>query len=135
MILIDSSAWIEFLRGTGSGTCDLVESLLDDSIAICDPIRMEILAGARDEVHLADLRALLARATTLPTGPTHYEEAAALHRRARASGLTVRRPIDCLIAAVAIDHDVELLHSDRDFDVIARTSPLRIRTTAPQRHR
>ena len=126
MILIDSSAWIEFLRGTDSRACARVESLLETDIAVCDPIRMEILAGARSEQHLEDLRALLARATTLPTTPSTYEQAAVLYRRTRAAGLTVRRLIDCLIAAVAIESDVALLHADRDFYVIASVSPLRV---------
>jgi predicted nucleic acid-binding protein len=124
VILIDSSAWIEFLRDTGSPACDRVEALVDAEIATCDPIRMEILAGARSDAHLADLRALLARATLLPTAPAHYEQAAALYRRARWSGLTVRHLRGCLIAAVAIDHGVPMLHADRDFDAICRVSPL-----------
>jgi predicted nucleic acid-binding protein len=124
VILIDTSAWVEFLRDTGSPACERVDELLAGDIAICDPVRMEVLAGARSEAHLADLRGLLARATVLPTTPGHYEQAAALYRRARSSGLTVRRLVDCLIAAVAIDHDVPVLHADRDFDAMAAVSPL-----------
>lgn len=59
MILIDTSAWIEFLRDTGSPVCERVDSLLAGDIAICDPIRMEVLAGARNDKHLRDLRGLL----------------------------------------------------------------------------
>ena len=124
MILVDTSAWIEFLRGTGSPACERVDALLEADIAVCDPVRMEILAGARSEAHLADLRALLARAVVLPTTPVHYEQAAALFRSARAGGVTVRRLVDCLIAAVAIDHGVPVLHADRDFDGLARVSAL-----------
>ena len=126
MILIDSSAWIEFLRDTGSPVCDRVDDLLTADVAVCDAVRMEVLAGARSDAHLADLRALLARATVLPTTPGHYEQAAALYRAARASGLTVRRLVDCLIAAVAIDHGASILHADRDFEAIAEVSGLRL---------
>lgn len=126
MILVDTSAWIEFLRGTGSAVCDRVDGLLSADLATCDPIVMEILAGARDDGHLRNLRALLARATLLPTQPAHYEHAALLYRQARASGLTVRTHIDCLIAAIAIGHDVPLLHADRDFAQLATVSPLRL---------
>ena len=66
MVLIDTSAWIEFLRDTGSPICQRVDELLAAEIAICDPIRMEVLAGARDEAHLLNLRRLLARAVVLP---------------------------------------------------------------------
>ena len=55
MILIDTSAWVEFLRDTGSAVCNRVDALLDDEIATCHPVRMEVLAGARDEQHLKDL--------------------------------------------------------------------------------
>ncbi len=126
MILIDTSAWVEFLRDTGSVISDRVDALLDDEIATCHPIRMEVLAGARDEQHLADLRGLLARGSLIPTEPTDYEEAAALYRMCRRRGETVRKLIDCLIAATAIRSAVPLLHSDNDFDVLARHTPLRI---------
>ena len=126
MILIDTSAWVEFLRDTGSSACNRVEAVLERDIATCDPIRMEILAGARDEWHLAGLRRLLARATVLPTASADYEEAAALYRLCRRRGETVRSLSDCLIAAVAIQAGVAVLHHDRDFTVLARHTPLRI---------
>jgi len=87
---------------------------------------MEVLAGARDERHLNDLRRLLARATLLPTEATDYEEAAALYRVCRRNGETVRKMIDCLIVSVAIRADTSVLHDDADFDVLARHTPLRI---------
>lgn len=126
MILIDTSAWVEFLRDTNSAICERVDVLLHDDIATCDPIRMEVLAGARDEQHLRDLRRLLARATTIPTGPTDYEEAAALHRTCRRRGETVRKLIDCLIAATAIRASIPVLHSDSDFEVLARHTSLQV---------
>jgi predicted nucleic acid-binding protein len=126
VILIDTSAWVEFLRDTGSPACTCVDQLLDADIATCHPVRMEVLAGARDEKHLRDLRRLLARASTLPTEPADYEEAAALYRMCRRKGETVRKLIDCLIAASAIKADVRVLHADADFDVLARHTPLRI---------
>ena len=129
MILIDTSAWIEFLRDTGSRVCGRVDDLLDDDIATCHPIRMEVLAGARDERHLNDLRRLLARASLLPTRATDYEQAAALYRTCRRGGETVRKLIDCLIAATAIRSGVAVLHADADFDTLARQTELRIITS------
>lgn len=126
MILIDTSAWIEFLRDTGSGTCNRVMALLDGEVAICDAVRMEVLAGARNEQHLQDLRRLLARTVVIPTRPTHYDDAAALFRLCRRRGETVRRLIDCLIGAVAIRAGVPVLHHDSDFDVLARHTNLKI---------
>ena len=128
MILIDTSAWVEFLRDTGSATCHRVESLLASKIAICDAVRMEVLAGARDERHLHNLRRLLARATVVPTAPMHYDEAAALYRLCRREGDTVGKLIDCLIGAIAIRADTPVLHNDTDFDVLARHTDLKIAT-------
>jgi len=130
MIVVDTSAWIEFLRDTGSSVCDSVDRLLDADLAICDAISMEILAGARDEHHLVRLRGLLGRATMLPTRPADYDHAAALYRACRRRGETVRKLIDCLIAAVAIEADAELLHADVDFATLARHTTLRTHTAS-----
>ena len=126
MILIDTSAWIEFLRDTRSPICERVEVLLESEIATCDVIRMEVLAGARDERHLNDLRRLLAMATHIATLPTDYDDAAALFRTCRQRGGTVRKLIDCLITAIAIRVDVPILHNDRDFQVLARHTDVQI---------
>ena len=126
VILVDTSAWIEFLRNTGTTVCNLVDELLEEEIAVCDPVRMEVLAGARDESHLLSLRRLLARAVLIPTHPADYDDAAALYRRCRRQGETVRRLIDCLIASSAIRASVPILHDDADFDVLARHTELRI---------
>ncbi|MDE0342483.1 MAG: PIN domain nuclease [Deltaproteobacteria bacterium] len=128
MILIDTSAWIEFLRNTGSPTCDRVDALLEEEIAVCDAIRMEVLAGARDERHLQALRRLLALATVLPTEPARYDDAAALYRACRREGETVRKLIDCLIAAVAIHARIPVLHRDADFEVLVRHTELETAT-------
>lgn len=125
MIVIDTSAWIEFLRDTGSEVCATVDSLLDADIAVCDVISMEVLAGTRDEHHLSQLRGLLGRASMLPTTSADYDRAASLYRMCRRQGETVRKLADCLIAAVTIEANAELLHEDADFVVLARHTPLR----------
>lgn len=126
MILIDTSAWIEFLRDTGSPVCDAVDRVLARDLATCDAVSMELLAGARDERHLVQLRRLLARATVLPTDSADYEAAASLYRTCRTRGETVRKLIDCLIGAVAVRADVEILHADADFAVLARHTDVRV---------
>ena len=126
MILIDTSAWIEFFRDTGSPICQRVDDLLASEIATCDAVRMEVLAGARDEQHLQQLRRLLARASTLPTEPVDYDAAAALYRTCRQRGHTVRKLIDCLIAAAVIRGNVPVLHMDGDFDILAQHTTLQV---------
>lgn len=126
MILVDTSAWVEFLRDTGSPTCNEVDRLLAADVAVCDPVRMEVLAGARDESHLRQLRGLLARATVLPTRAGDYESAAALYRTCRRRGEPVRKLIDCLIGAIAVREAVAILHADADYEVLSRHTALRI---------
>jgi predicted nucleic acid-binding protein len=124
MIIIDTSAWIEFLRDTGSAVCNTVDDLLGADLAICDAISMEVLAGARNEQHLAQLRGLLARATLVSIVAEDFDQAAALYRTCRRNGETVRKLVDCLIAAVAIRSGAPLLHADADFATLARHTPL-----------
>jgi predicted nucleic acid-binding protein len=126
MIFVDTSAWVEFLRDTGSEVCVALDRLLDADLAICDAVSMEILAGARDEQHLIQLRGLLARATMLPTTPADYEVAASMYRSCRSRGETVRKLIDCLIAAVALRAGAEILHADADFSALARHTELKL---------
>ena len=122
--LIDSSAWIEFLRNTGSPECELVHDLLEEHVAICEPVRMEILSGARDDLHLRKLRSLIAIPTMIPVTPADFDEAAALYRRCVRVGQKVRKSMDCLIAAVAIRAGLPLLHCDRDFASLERNTEL-----------
>ena len=128
MTLIDTSAWVEYLRDSNSATCNEVDRLLNSELALCDAVRMELLAGARDEEHVAQIEKLLARATVIKTESIDYDNAAAIYRACRKLGLTIRTHIDCLIAAIAIRTRTELLHSDSDFDAIAKVTMLRIRT-------
>ena len=126
MSLIDTSAWIEYLRQTGSRANIEVRRTLNVDPEICDVIRMEILAGARDQQHLTQLEKLLARATTIKTESIDYDNAAAIYRACRKLGVTIRAQIDCLIAAIAIRTDTSLLHNDSDFDAIAQVTKIKI---------
>ena len=127
MILVDTSAWVAFLRGTDSPARTRVRELLRrDELATCEVVRMEVLAGARDEGHLYTLQGTLARATLLSIVPTDYDDAAALYRHCRRRGTTIRQLLDCLIAAIAIRNGVPVLHDDRDFDTLARHTELEV---------
>ena len=129
MPLIDTSAWVEYLRGTGSQTNFKVREIIGFDAQICDPVRMELLAGARDEQHVAQLEKFLARTTVIKTESIDYDNAAAIYRACRKLGLTIRTHIDCLIAAIAIRTDTDLLHNDSDFDAIAQVTKLKIYVT------
>jgi predicted nucleic acid-binding protein len=126
VILADTSAWVEFLRATGSDANLRLRALIEgDQLATTDVVLMEVLAGARDDGHRDRLRALLARCEFVPViGPRDYEDAADVYRACRQAGHTVRALADCLIASVAMRAGVSVLHADRDFDAIARRVPL-----------
>ncbi|MET0306580.1 MAG: PIN domain nuclease [Solirubrobacterales bacterium] len=131
MTLVDSSAWIELFRATGSAVHLRLKASLEnrDVLATTDVVLMEILAGARDEEERDWLRRFLYGRRFLPVqGPTDYESAAELYRLCRRGGETPRRLIDCLIAAIAIRNDAEMLCVDSDFETIARHTPLRLMT-------
>jgi predicted nucleic acid-binding protein len=128
VILVDTSAWIEFLRATGSGVHLEIRRLLGDGAELwtTDVVVMEVLAGARDDAHLVRLRRLLGRCHHAPLeGLDDYESAAALFRECRRAGETVRALADCLIAVVALRAELAVLHADRDFDALARRCGLR----------
>lgn len=129
MILVDSSAWIEFLRKTGSPIHRRVRVALhsNEPVAWTDVVGMEVLAGSRDDADRDRLRHLLYGRHFLPTeGPDDYENAADLYRSCRRGGETPRKLTDCLIAAVAIRNGAVVLSGDTDFEVIARHTDLRL---------
>ena len=131
MTLVDTSAWVEYLRATQSRVHRSVRRLLDqdETLHTTDVVVMEVLAGARDDEHHHRLRRLLARCDHLPVeGLTDYESAAGLYRACRRAGETVRALNDCLIAAVALREEVTVLHADRDFEILARHAGLRARS-------
>ena len=127
MILVDTSAWIEFLRGTGSAVDHELARAVQrgDQLGVLDVVRLELLAGAGSEERVLELRRLLARFTSLPAAsPADHEQAAALYRAARRAGQTVRSLVDCLVAAAALRLNVPVLARDRDFAVLADVSDL-----------
>jgi len=126
-LLVDSSVWIALLRGHVPGLKDrLAARAVDGShIVMCEPIALELLAGARAD-SLAEVQRLVDGLPSLALDPTlDFRVAADLARRASTSGRTVRSSMDCLIAAVATRHDAVVVHHDRDFEMLASVSPLR----------
>jgi len=124
--LIDSSAWIEFLRDGNVATADAVEALLRSGGALTEPVVMEVLAGARSGRHGEQIRTLLGTVDLLPVTAEDWATAALLYRMCRVNGATIRSMVDCLIASVAIRNDVPVLAEDRDFEALAAHTPLRL---------
>ena len=127
MVLVDTSVWIEVFRKSQRVQ---LEAFVDfDEIVTCLPVIQEVLQGFTAEpAFLRARESMLAfPIVEAPLGRDVWLQAVDLYRSGRRLGLTIRSSVDCLIAACAIRHQLELLHHDRDFDAIARVSPLRAR--------
>jgi predicted nucleic acid-binding protein len=129
MTLVDTSIWIEVFKRNHPLDLPSVVSL--DEVVTCLPVIQEVLQGFGEERAFRIARESMVSFPVLdsPLGLAVVEEAAQLYRSARRAGLTIRSGTDCLIAASAIRHDVEVLHRDRDFPSLAKVSPLRQRRT------
>ncbi len=122
-MIVDTSAWVEYLRATQSPTHHTLRSAVvsDAPIATPAPVLMELLAGCATERAALDIQQLLARFEILEVeGLTDFEDAALIQRTCRRKGETVRSMIDCLIAAITLREQRPILAVDRDFEVISR---------------
>ena len=129
MLLADTSAWVEYLRGSGSPTAaQLRAAIAANDVLVIDPVYLEVMAGTRSP--MVDSTRLLLEAQQFATLTSRQDwlEAAEIYRQLRQRGITIRSHMDALIAAVAIRLDVEILHRDRDFDIIEQHTALRIAT-------
>jgi predicted nucleic acid-binding protein len=123
VILTDTSAWVEYDRGTNSSVDRRLTVLIenDGPVAVTEPVVMEVLAGARDDRREADLRRLLERFELLSfDAVADFDGAARIYRRCRAAGITPRGMVDCMIASVAWRREATLLAHDADMDRVAR---------------
>jgi hypothetical protein len=124
VILVDTSVWIEFLRGR-------IQPLQTGDFhrfVTCGPILQEVLQGLRVNAAstLFEKRIRSLPRLNDPLSVELFLQAAEIYREGRRRGRTVRSPMDCLIATIAIDNGIEIWHQDRDFDTIAEFTPLRI---------
>ena len=129
MIVVDTSAWVELLRATGSPAHHRLHRALRDNEEVCvtEIVLAEVLAGARDERRAEELRSTLLGFTLLPLdGLDAFERAAALFRACRAAGETLSGIADCLVAVPAIAAGAPVLHADRDFGKLARHTALEV---------
>jgi len=129
VIVVDTSVWIDFLRGIDSPASLRLVGLIGDGapVALTDIVFTEVLQGIPSDReakrvgrHLRSFPVL--RLETLDD----HALAAELYRAARRAGVTVRKTLDCLIAAPCVRTGAPLLHADADFDRLATCTPLRI---------
>jgi predicted nucleic acid-binding protein len=123
MLIADTSAWVEWLRQRESpADLALDRAFASDLLVLLEPIKAELLMGARDRAEVGTLRRLLETVDFELVHPRDdFESATELFHSARRRGVTVRGVPDCLIAAMAIRLQLPILHHDQDF---ARLAPV-----------
>ena len=120
-VLIDTSAWVEFLNGTRSPHADAVEALLrsDDEPCTCGIVVAEVFQGLRkDATRAAIERSFRDMSFVEPEGIGTYLRAAEVYRKLRERGVTIRSTIDCVLAVMAEQAACALLARDRDIDAL-----------------
>jgi predicted nucleic acid-binding protein len=118
MIIVDTTVWVDYLRGISSPHADWLEcNLTVQRLGLTDLILCEVLQGVGTDAQFDAVRAELLRFEVYETGTIELAVTAAMnYRRLRAAGRTVRKTIDCLVATFCLVEGHTLLHNDRDYD-------------------
>ena len=128
MVLIDTTVWIDFFADRNEPHVATLQELIEneEDLSLCGVILTEVLQGIRSDTDFIKTKEYLGDLIVLPMRQATFFRAADIYRSLRKRGITIRKPVDCMIASVAIEYDIHLLHNDRDFDHIAKHSKLRI---------
>ena len=127
MVLVDTTVWIDFFGDRPQPHVAALQELIEDDadLCVCGVILAEVLQGIRADADYRKTKDYFESLILIPMRRRTYEKSAELYRSLRKKGVTIRKPIDCMIASVAIEHDLPLLHNDCDFDQIAKHSKLK----------
>ena len=128
MVLVDTTVWVDFLNDKKTVHVQALERLVADEedICTCGVILTEVLQGIRDEAEYKRTYSRFGAFLYLPMHRHTFVKAAELYRSLRRRGITIRKTVDCMIAAVATEHKVPLLHNDKDFDPIEKFCGLKV---------
>jgi predicted nucleic acid-binding protein len=128
VVLVDTTVWVDFFSGRNTRQVVALERLLHrgEDICVCGVILSEVLQGIRSDADYAETLSRFEAFLFLPMNRGTFVKAADLYRSLRRRGITIRKPIDCMIAAVAIEHNIPLLHNDRDFDPMEKNWGLKV---------
>jgi predicted nucleic acid-binding protein len=131
MVLVDTTVWIDFFGGSSTPQVARLQELIesDEDLCLCGVILAETLQGIRSNAEYLRTKEHLDSLIFFPMHRAIFVSAAEIYRALRKKGVTVRKPVDCMIASLAIAHDLSLLHNDRDFDHIAEHSQLKVLKT------
>jgi predicted nucleic acid-binding protein len=128
MVIVDTSVWVDYLRGVSTSQTDWLNAEMDNQpLGLTDLILCEVLQGLVDDRHFADVLRRLLAFQVFATGGIRFSVAAAQNYRVlRSRGKTVRKTADCLIATFCLLHGHMLLHNDRDFDHFEKELGLKV---------
>jgi predicted nucleic acid-binding protein len=122
MVLVDTTVWIDFFAARSVYHVQALEHLIErrEDICICGVILTEVLQGIRKDAEFRKTRDLFMSLIFLPMEYETFLRSAELYRALRKKGVTIRKPLDCMIAAVALENEIPLLHNDKDFHLIEK---------------
>lgn len=125
MLLVDSSVWIGFIRNRQTIPRN---PELYGRLVTCAPVLQEVLQGLKAGPFNAPLREAMRALPCIgdPLSVDTFLAAADIYQQGRTRGFSIRSSFDCLIAAIAIEHNATVWHQDRDFDTIASYTSLRV---------
>ena len=117
MVLVDTTVWIDFFSANPFQHVKTLENLIvkREDICLCGIILTEVLQGIREDSEFNRTQGLLGQLVFLPMQYYVFLRSAEIYRNLRRKDITIRKPVDCMIAAVAIENDIPLLHNDKDF--------------------
>jgi len=126
-VLIDSSVWIDFFQGQSAPHTDRLRELITagSDLCLCGHVLAEVLRGTRHDEQYRKIERRFTVLEFLPMVASTFQSSAEIYRHLRRRGITLKNAVDTFIAAVALEHDVHLLHDDSDFDLIAQEFPLK----------
>lgn len=127
-ILVDSTVWIDFLKNLETPETEKLVELIQgrEDLCICGFILTEVLQGIREEKQYVATKHQFDNLIYLDDDKSTFELGATIYRNIRKQGITIRNSIDCLIAAIVVQHDVSLLENDRDYPFIDAHYPLNL---------
>lgn len=128
MVIIDTSAWIEYFRNGDQATVARVDDCLTDNFAcIGDLIYCEVIQGVKQAKIRKELSRFLLALPQFNIGGFHIAEKSAFnYRLLRSHGITIRKTIDVMIGTFCIENNFELIHYDRDFNAMEQELGLKL---------
>ena len=128
MVFVDTTVWIDFFSARTTSQVSALELMISegDDICTCGIVLAEVLQGIRNDRLYRKTKSHFDNLIYLPMTRSTFVKSAEIYRSLRKKGITVRKPLDCMIASVAISHNVQLLHNDRDFDPIQEHHGLKV---------